>query len=301
MTKVSGIAASLDVRLKNTVKAYGLNIDALAGRTLAEAVLRYWQHGMGPSPIELKGGLLFDQRQRPTSDADLTAIRRYLPHEIHRGMLVIRSLLQAEGMDIEFLSDLPQLIDVGHGDPVERWVLRGSVGGVRANTQLDISLGRGRHAFSTVSEIAEIPSLIGKLPSLTIACQPLEAAAAEKLLAVVCQPDTDMRVKHLADLLDERLWDGVDCRQIARELQRVCRHRDIDPTELEDTLDISNYERLRDNWVKHFRPGMPTMAFDQAIGNAAYLWSEVQDCMTPDARPRTAPAACQAPRFGGIR
>lgn len=302
MAKVSGIAASLDVRLKHTVKVYGLDIDALAGRTLAEAVLRYWHLGMGQSPIELKGGLLFDQRVRPTSDADVTAIRRYLPHEIHRGMLVIRSLLQAEGMDIEFLADSPQLIDVGHGNPVERWFVRGSVGGVRANSQLDITLGRGCDAFSRVAEFTEIPPLIAKLPALTIACQPLEAAAAEKLLAVIDQPDTDMRVKHLADIIDERLWDGVDCGLVARELQRVCRHRSIDPTELPANLEVSDFECLRDNWSKHFRPAMPTMAFVQAIENANYLWSEVQDCMSPSHRPQhtTIQVAVQR-RIGGMR
>lgn len=302
MTEVSGIAASLDVRLKDTVKAYGLDIDALAGRTLVEAVPWHWQYGMGPSAIELKGGLLFDQRLRPTSDADITAIRRYLPHEIHRGMLVIRSLLQAEGMDIEFLSDAPQMIDVGFSDPVERWVLRGSVGGVRANTQIDLSVGRGRDAFSGVSEITEIPSLIGKLPALTIVCQPLEAAAAEKLLAVINQPETDMRVKHIADILDERLWDGVDCGLVAREFQRVCRHRGIDPTELPCTIEVAGYERLRANWVKHFRPSMPTIEFDQALENAAYLWSDVQDCMTPAHRPppMTEPVIMER-RMGGMR
>lgn len=295
MARVSGIAESLDGRLKATVRATGLDIHALAGRTLVEGILRHWHHGLGPAAIELKGGLLFDQTVRPTSDADLTVARQYLPHELARGMLVIRGLLQAEGMDVDFLSETPQVIDIGHGDPVNQWKLGGKVGGVKTRTQLDLSLARGPDAVSRYGTVRDIPSLIPRLPTLRIRCQPLEAAAAEKLLAVLCQPDTDMRVKHLSDVLDERLWEGVDCGQIARELQRVCRHRGIDPTELPVTLDVSDYERLRENWTKHFRPSAPPLSFDKAIADAAYLWSEVQDCMTPMLRPSLAPVAHEQP------
>jgi len=297
MAKVSGIAESLDGRLKAAVRAYGLEINALAGRTLAEGILRHWHLGMGPSPIELKGGELFDQRARATSDADITAIRRYLPHEMHRGLLIIRALLQAEGMDIDYLSDLPQQIDVGHGDPVERWTIRGCVGGVRAHTQLDITLGRGPDAFSSAIEVTEIPSLISRLPPLTIACQPLEAAFAEKLLAVICQPPTDMRVKHLADVTDERLWDGVETDQVAAELDRVCRHRGIDPMVLPNSLDVADYEHLRSNWSKFARPGMLPMSFDDAIEVADDIWQDVQAAMSMRPLPSYAPAR----RVGGMR
>lgn len=297
MAKVSGIAESLDGRLKSAVRTYGLEINALAGRTLAEGILRHWHHGLGQSPIEMKGGELFDQRIRSTSDADITAVRRYMLHEMHRGLLIIRTLLQAEGMDIDYLSDRPQPIDIGHGDPVERWVVRGSVGGVRAHTQLDITLGRGPDAFSSAIEMTESPSLIPRLSALTIACQPLEAAFAEKLLAVICQPGTDMRVKHLADVADERLWEGVEAVQVAAELERVCRHRGIDPMVLPDSLDVADYERLRGNWMKFSRPGMTPISFDDAIEVADDIWQDVQASMSMRPQPSYAPAR----RVGGMR
>lgn len=296
MAKVTGIAASLDGRLKGSVCAHGVEINALAGRTLAEGILRHWHHGMGPSPIELKGGMLFDQHVRPTSDADITAIRSYLPHEIHRGLLIIRSLLQSEGLDIEQLSDRAQRIDVGHGDPVERWTIRGSVVGVRALTRLDIAIGRGPDALSSSIEMMEIPSLVLKLPALTIACQQLEAAHSEKLLAVICQPPTDMRVKHLPDIADERLWNGVEAHQVAVELDRVCRHRGIDISALPDVLDTADYELLRHNWAKFTRPGMTPMSFDEALAAADDIWHDVQVAMSM--RP---PAYTTARLFGGVR
>ncbi|HEV7246229.1 MAG TPA: nucleotidyl transferase AbiEii/AbiGii toxin family protein [Shinella sp.] len=297
MAKVSGIAESLDGRLKAAVRTYGLNINDLAGRTLAEGVLRHWHLGMGPSPVELKGGMLFDQHARPTSDADITAVRRYMPHEMHRGLLIIRSLLQTEGMDIDYLSDLPQPIDVGCGDPVERWTIRGSVGGVLAHTQLYISFGRGPGAFSPAIEMTEIPSLVSRLPPLAIACRPLEAAFAEKLLAVIGQPQTDMRVKHLADVGDERLWDGVDTDQIADEIERVCRHRGIDPLMLPDSLDVADYERLRANWMKFSSPGMTVKSFDEAIDAADGILQDVQNSRSMRPLPTYAPAR----RVGGMR
>lgn len=296
MAKVTGIAASLDVRLKDTVRAHRLNIDDLAGRTLADGILRYWHQGMGQSPIELKGGLLFDQPIRPTSDADITAIRSFLPHEIHRGLLIIRSLLRSEGMDIEQLSDRAHRMDVGHGDPVERWTIRGSVGGVRALTRLDIAIGRGPDGFSSAIEMTEIPSLVPKLPALTIACQPLEAAFAEKLLAIICQPQTDMRVKHLADIADDRLWDGTEAHLVAIELDRVCRHRGIDPAALPNGLDIADCERLWSNWEKFDRPGMEPMSFKDAFEAADDVWQNVRAAMSM--RP---PAFASERRFGGVR
>jgi hypothetical protein len=297
MAKVSGIAESLDGCLKAAVRAHGLEINALAGRTLAEGILRHWHHGLGPSPVALKGGMLFDQRVRPTSDADITAVRRYLPHEMHRGLFIIRSLLQSEGMDIDYLSALPQPIDIGHGDPVERWVVRGSVGGVRAHTQLDITLGRGPDAFSPAKELSEIPSLVPRLPALTIACQPLEAAFAEKLLAVICQPPSDMRVKHLVDTLDERLWNDIDVDDIAEELERVCRHRGIGQTALADMLCIADYERLRPNWTKFDRPGKQRMSLDDAVDIADGIWQNVQSVMSLRSQPTYAPARLA----GGMR
>ncbi|MFN3506636.1 MAG: nucleotidyl transferase AbiEii/AbiGii toxin family protein [Allorhizobium sp.] len=296
MAKVTGIAASLDVRLKDTVRAHRLNIDDLAGRTLAEGIIRYWHQGMGQSPIELKGGQLFDQRVRPTSDADITSVRSYLPHEFWGGMRIIRHFLEAEGMGIDDMSRTAQRIDVGHGDPVERWTIRGSVGGVRALTRIDIAIGRGPDAFSPAVSVIEIPSLIPRLPALSIARQPLEAAFAEKLLAVVRQPPTDMRVKHLADIADNRLWDGVETDQVAAELNRVCCHRGIDPLALPDVLDIADYERLRSNWSKFTRPGMMPMSFDEAIETADGIWQDVQAAMSM--RPR---GYAPARRVGGMR
>lgn len=284
MARVSGKAKSLSTQLMQIATAQNLNIDMAAGRILAEAVLRHWPQAMGQAPILLKGGQLFDQRVRETRDADIVAVRHYLPHEIANGMRTIASLAEDEGIHILSLSGMPEDIDVGYGEPIQRWFIRGAVGGMRADTHIDLSVAQGPHAFSRAIEIAEIPSLLPMLPSLTIAMQPLEAAAAEKLLAVALQAETDFRVRHLGDVIDERLWDGVDCRDVAREMLRVCRHRGIDIGELPETLEWPAIPRLEAAWER-YRAGKTPLSIFSAWIDAAYLWSQVQGDLSLQHRP----------------
>lgn len=295
MAKISGMAESLDDRLKYAASVKNLDVHTLAGRVLSEGVLRHWRFGMGEAPIELKGGMLFDQCIRETSDADVTTIRRYMPHEMERGMDVVRDLLRAEGIDLEYVSPGPRLIDVGYGDPVERWVLRGKVGDVRACSRLDIALGRGPDVFSSIAEVSEIPSVVSGLPSLAIACQPLEAAAAEKLLAVVLQPINDTRVKHLADIADARLWEGVDYGGVASEVLRVCRHRGINICSLSGYIGYGRYVLLEESWDRHRGAGKTSLPLFRALTHAGYFWSEVWGQMFP---PRQSILHCRsaAPR-----
>lgn len=289
MARVSGIFESVGTRLKQAVAAHNLDIDMAAGRTLVEGVLRYWSVGMGPAPILLKGGQLFDQTVRETRDADIVTVRHYLPHEFVKGMRIIGPILEREGIRILTFSGEPTEIDVGHGEPVQRWIIRGTVGGVLANTTIDMTVARGPQAFARAIEVAEIPSLIDMLPPLIIAVQPLEVAAAEKLLAVALQSETDFRIRHLADIIDERLWDGVDCGDVAREVVRVCKHRGLDLGTLPETLEWPRISGLEASWEKHRAAGKTTLSIFSAWVDAAYLWSEVQDELSLQHRPFAVP------------
>lgn len=283
--RVSGVFESVGTKLKKVVKDHNLDIDMAAGRILAEGVLRYWPEGMGPAPIMLKGGQLFGQTVRETQDADIVTIRHYLPHEFANGIRRIAPLLEREGIRILTFSGMPKEIDVGYGEPVHRWIIRGTVGGVRANTNIDMTVARGPQALSRAIEVAEIPSLIDVLPPLTIAVQPLEAAAAEKLLAVALQSENDFRVRHLADVINEDLWDGVDCAAVAREMIRVCEHRGIDIDTLPETIQWPRISRLEASWEKHRAAGKTDLSIFSAWTDVAYLWGEVQDEMNLRCRP----------------
>lgn len=227
MAKVSGIHESIDRRLKVAVKKHGLNIDKAAARILGDAVLSVWHYGMGPAPIVLKGGDLFPQTLRETDDVDILTIRRYSNLEVHNGFKVIARLLETKGITVEYLSPEAQEIDTGYGDPVARYKIRGKVGGVRANTHIDLTLARGPHALPPVIVDSVLPSFVDGIDPLRIKTVPLETAAAEKWLAVLNQPATDYRVKHLADLFLLADVARLDLGKVAGEIERVARHRGI--------------------------------------------------------------------------
>jgi hypothetical protein len=285
MGELSKAAESLDTRLLAAAGAHGLDMDKLAGRTLVEGVLRYWPRGMGPDPVLLTGELLFDQTLRETQDAGVMIFRHYRPDEILRGMEIIAPILLREGIRLDLASLAPQAVDGWDGDPVDRWTIRGLVGNVRATGNIEMALGLGPDAISEAIECSEIPSVIAGLPPLDIACHPLEALAAEKLLAVVLQSDTDFRIGQLADLVDARLWHGVDCRDVARELSRLCRHHRIDIEELPKTLEWPTIQRLDSAWEHHRAAGKTGLSIFSAWIDAAYLWGEVRDELSLERRP----------------
>lgn len=225
MAKISGIHASIDARLKQAVRTHGLNIDKAAARVLGDAVLSAWHFGMGPAPIVLKGGDLFPQTLRETDDVDILTIRRYSNLEIQNGFKVIAPLLEGRGISLEFLSPGPQEIDTGYGEPVVRYKFRGKVGGVRANSHVDMTLSRGPHALPPVILDSVLPSFVEGVDPLRIKTVPLVSVAAEKWIAVLTQAPTDYRVKHLADLFMLTDVANLDLACVAQEIERVARHR----------------------------------------------------------------------------
>lgn len=225
MAKISGIHESMDARLKQAVRKHGLSIDKAAGRVLGDAVLSVWHYGMGPAPIVLKGGSLFPQPLRETDDVDILTIRRYSNLEVQNGFKVIARLLEARGISLQFLSPEAQEIDTGYGDPVVRYKFRGKIGGVRANSQVDMTLARGPHSLPPAILDSVLPSFIEDIDPLRVKTVPLETVAAEKWLAVLTQSPTDYRVKHLADLFLLADVANLDLAKVAGEMERVARHR----------------------------------------------------------------------------
>ncbi|WCJ62800.1 nucleotidyl transferase AbiEii/AbiGii toxin family protein [Agrobacterium tumefaciens] len=225
MAKVSGTHESIDRRLKTAVKKHHLSVDKAAARILGDAVLSVWHYGMGPAPIILKGGDLFPQTLRETDDVDVLTIRRYSNLEVQNGFKIIARLLEAKGISVEYLSPEAQELNIGYGDPVTRYKIRGKVGGVRANTHIDMTVARGQHALPPVIIDSVLPSFVDGVDPLRIKTVPLETAAAEKWLAVLTQSPTDYRVKHLSDLFLLGEVAQLDLAKVAGEIERVARHR----------------------------------------------------------------------------
>ncbi|MBM7324131.1 nucleotidyl transferase AbiEii/AbiGii toxin family protein [Agrobacterium sp. S2] len=278
MAKISGIHESMDARLKKAVRLHGLTIDKAAARVLGDAVLSVWHYGMGPAPIVLKGGDLFLQTLRETDDVDILTICRYKSREMHNGFKVIASLLTAKGITLEFLSDDAQEIDVGYGDSVTRYKIRGKVGGVRANSSLDMTLARGPHALPPVIINSVLPSFLDGVDPLRIKTVPLVTVAAEKWLAVLTQSPTDYRVKHFADLFMLADVANLDLACVAQEIERVARYRGMTLaccTPQPDALRWPSLALREQSWLKLPEVRRYGRTLFQAFVDINALWADV--------------------------
>ncbi|QKN14299.1 nucleotidyl transferase AbiEii/AbiGii toxin family protein [Sinorhizobium meliloti WSM1022] len=279
-TTLTATAAALGDRLKANCKNQGTDVNKAASRYVAERILTHWQTGMGRAPFLIKGGFMFPQHMRPTDDADIVTVRSYTELELRQGMQRIAFALRDEGIEIKRLK--VEEIDVGHGDPVIRLKIEAMCGTVRGNTHLDLTVGQGPFAFPQNVRKQELPSMIRNQPGLTAYVQPLEAAVAEKWIAVLQQPDTDYRVKHLADLLSFDAME-VDKDRIAREIIRVCRHRNIPLSVCAPSpaaLSWSNTAPREQSWNKLRAERRFEMTLLQAWIDINAYWSATHQALT---------------------
>ncbi|WP_331373420.1 nucleotidyl transferase AbiEii/AbiGii toxin family protein [Sinorhizobium chiapasense] len=223
-TPMTAVAVALGDRLKQTCRDRNMDVNNSASRYVAERCLAHFQVGFGPTPIMVKGGLLYPQHMRPTENGDIAVVRHYSEQEMQRGMQRIGAILRKEGIELSKIGF--DEIDRGHLDPVTRIKLEAMCGTIQGNTHLDLSVAQGPFAFPQGVVRQRLPSVISNQPGIVAYCQPLEAAAAEKWLAVFQQSATDCRVKNQADLLSFAAME-IDKDRVAREIIRVCKHRDI--------------------------------------------------------------------------
>lgn len=245
------LAEALGSSLKQTCRNKGLDIEMAASRHVGDRILYHWGVGFGGSVKMVKGGYMFDQQLRPTADLDLVTPIRWSEEELQKGVGRIAEALRAEGILIEQIKI--REFAVGESDPVVRVVVQGKCGTLRGNTHVDITSVSGPYAFPQNVQRQELPSLLPKrFPGAVAHVQPLEAAAAEKWLAVLTQRDDDFRAKHALDLLsfDEM---GVDPAPIAVQLIRTLRHRKIHLSACSPSpkaLAWTSYLLRADSWVR---------------------------------------------------
>jgi len=269
-------AISLGDRLKQAARNQGLDVNMCASRHVVERVIHHIEPFV--PAFYVKGGLLFDQRLRQTADGDISTIRRVSNREMQRAFISVRPSLEAEGITISSLSREPKEISFEYGDPVDRWSFEAVCGTLRANSHLDVGSGNGLDAYPRDIRYGEVRSIMKSGQPFRARMQPLPAAAAEKLLAVVMQSPTDFRVKHLADVTNGDLWDGIDCGQVAYELARICRYRQIPLSlcpEHPEALRWKNLAVREEAWSKD-RNAKPTgLTLDQAWIDVNAVWTDV--------------------------
>lgn len=219
------LAEALGSSLKQTCRNKGLDVQMAASRHVVDRVLYHWSAGFGRSVKMVKGGCMFDQSLRPTSDLDLVTPMRWTEDELQKGFERIADRLLAEGIQVNMLKIRQLALD--EVDPVVRVDIQALCGTLRGNTHVDITSTSGPFAWPQEPPRQQLPSLLPKqYEGAVVHVQPLAAAAAEKWIAVLTKRHDDFRAKHALDLLAFREMD-VDPDAIAVELLRVGRHRRI--------------------------------------------------------------------------
>jgi len=245
------LAEALGNSLNQTCRNKGLDVNMAASRHVADRILFYWRVGFGGSPVLLTGGCMFGQDQRPTADLDLTTVMHWTEDELQKGFECISKALLAEGIQVSKIKIRELALE--EVDPVVRVDVQAMCGTIRGNTHVDIKSTNGPFAFPQDSQRQELPSLLPKrYQGAVVHVQPLQAAAAEKWIAVLTQRHDDFRAKHALDLLSFQEM-GVDPDAVAVELLRIARHRRIplsffSPKPM--ALDWVSYLLRGDSWVK---------------------------------------------------
>jgi hypothetical protein len=270
--------AALGSKIKDAARWHNLDTAKFASRHAAQRVLDHLQ--TLTVPFFVAGGLTVDPRLRETSDGDIVALRPISRREMHTEFNCIHSSLRREGIEITNLSDQPREITFPYGNPVNRWHVIANAGGIRANFDLNVGWanGWGSRPLENV-RTREIPSLMNGAPAFRAPMQPQSTSLAQKMLAVMMQPRSDLRVKHLADVINPHIWSPkVDPVMVALEIHRITFDRYIPQNEVcqqyPEALRWSALERLEDNWDKDANAGRTGLTLFQAWADVNALWTD---------------------------
>ncbi|ARQ56902.1 hypothetical protein Kim5_CH00794 [Rhizobium sp. Kim5] len=301
-------ATALGDKLKQSARNHGLDVNKSASRHVAQAVVQ--ELDLRTCPFVVAGGLTIDPRLRETADADLVAIRRISNREIQNAFKTFAPWLRNEGIEIKALSREPREIVVPYSNPIDRWRVTATAGNIRADFDLDVTWANGLYSRPTERvEYREIPSIMKGVPSFRARMQPQATSAAQKLLAVLMQPRTDLRVKHLADVVNGHLWsDDLDCRTVATEIARICTYRGIPMSVCEPhpaALRWTEIRRLEPTWDADRNAQRSGLSLTQAWIDVSGLWHNiheellrnvVRDFRRPDYEPTIVDRIITAPK-----
>ncbi|MCR6502519.1 hypothetical protein MUO32_26175 [Shinella sp. CPCC 101442] len=272
-------AEALGHKIKDAARRHNLDTAKFASRYAAQRVLD--KLDLYLTPFFITGGQTVDPRLRETADADIVALRRVSNREMHTAFKCLVRDVKSEGVEIIALSDTPREIAFTFGNPADRWQITAMAGGIRANFGLDVgwSNGWGSRPIEHI-KAREIPSLMNGVPAFRAAMQPQSTSVAQKVLAVLMQPSTDFRVKHLADVVSPHIWSPrPDPRMIALEIHRICFDRGIPMSSVcpqyPESLRWSAMERLEKTWDSDANASRTGLTLFQAWADINALWADV--------------------------
>jgi len=249
-------------RVKDIAKANGICAQRSLQRFAAESVL--WAlTQVQDDPMMLKGGLLWGQRTRATTDADVLFERRKSAAQLHAEIQAAAALLAEHG--IRVATDAVRKLEMGGAGRGLRAPMRVYIGTSQAVTQIDVSFGK-----IPASATQETYRGMFKTPPFLCHRQSWEDAAADRLGAIFQHGFDNTRLKDFRDLYRLRQRGDLDDAAICRGLVRYFDDRGMDraallrvPDGLTPEYAYANRQAWLDRIVRD-DPGLPADFLDVA-------------------------------------
>jgi hypothetical protein len=251
---------SLADRVKGTAKHFKIDSRVALERFVSESILWALQE-VSDVDFMVKGGLLHDQRDRATGDADILFFNDRSAIQLYADVTSAASLLRKSGF-IWSPSEL-QALDMGGRGKGFRVPVECKLGGTRVRTHVDISFGD----LPEGAVRREFRSMF-KGPSFIAWAQPLEAQAADKLAAVIALGMSNSRLKDYRDLLHLSRMD-LSTNAVAKALHATMRERNADTSLLiapiPDGLSFDYVDEKQWDWRAFAAPQGLTEAAEQPM------------------------------------
>lgn len=249
-------------RVKDIAKANGIDAQRALQRFAAESVL--WAlTQVQDDDFMIKGGLLWGQRTRATTDADVLFERRKTAAQLHAEIQAAAALLAEHG--IRVATEAVRKLEMGGAGRGLRAPLRVYIGTSQAVTQLDVSFGK-------IPTSATQETYRGMFKGAPFLChrQSWEDAAADRLGAIFQHGFENTRLKDFRDLFRLRQRGDLDDAAICRGLVRYFDDRGMDraallrvPDGLTPEYAYANRQAWLDRIVRD-DPGLPADFLDVA-------------------------------------
>lgn len=248
MDQVPSIGDRIAASIKDQSKAKGLDARLSFQRIVAESVLIGFRVAL-KSRFLVGGGLIHDQTQRQTGDADIRFIRQHSVEELQNAFINMEPVLAQLGIRLSRISP-PQYLEMPNGVPGMRFKVEAFVGGSRVDTQIDIAFGNGRACNFPMEWNEGLPTFIKGQPVCKVFAQKPETQVAEKLVTIMIRGESNTRWKDHADIA--MLSPHLDRTFLAQEIARVIEDRRLDSSIFADVpagLDLGLLQTKAAEWA----------------------------------------------------
>ena len=266
---------ALASRVKDIAKAKGTDGGKALQRFAAESLL--WAlTQVQDDRFMVKGGLLWGQTARPTTDADVVFETRKSAAQMHAEMQAAAALLAEHGIRVEVPA--VRVLEMGGAGRGLRAPVRVAFGNSNAKTQLDIGFG----PFPKTAQQATYTGMF-KCPPFPCVRQPWEEAAADRMGAIFQHGMSNTRLKDFRDLYRLRQRGDLDDEAVCRGLVRYFDDRGMDRAQLLKMPDGLSFDFALANkhaWLERIVREDPSLPdFPEVVDEIHHWWLHLRETL----------------------